>query len=220
MLWDWGVLVCAELNSQNVGMAEEVMVMCHWAGWCNFKENGTDQEGMQAKLLFWKARRYLLPCPTLTYVYLHLDAVNLLQIGVCCFSSLLWAESRVMFVCRCLWCVQLALAHLSSVWCALEYPAQPAVPWETCQGDRGWMGLVLICSTRALPPACTPCSAQATLLMCISLPADRTEPWDGMWPCLSGLLKLRGRLYFVVWIGKWHGHPQLQRSCFALVEEK
>lgn len=52
MLGDWDVLVCAGLDPQSVSMAEEGMVMCHPAGCCHFKENGTGQEGKQAKLLF------------------------------------------------------------------------------------------------------------------------------------------------------------------------
>lgn len=118
---------------------------------------------------------------------------------------------------------------------SLVCPGVPRCSMENVSGGQGMDGPagLVICSTRALPAA--PLCHQPALLAgpnlgpmprplssCISLPADRTEPWDGMWPCLSGLLKLRGRLYFVVWIGKWHGHghPQLQRSCFALVEGK
>lgn len=91
------------------------------------------------------------------------------------------------------------------------------------QAPVGWV----ICSSRVL--LLLPCAtslhsqpwgrAQTT-------PADLLgvfpwiELWDGMWPCLSGLIKLKGRLYFVAWVGKWHGHPQLQRSNFALVGGK
>lgn len=172
---------------------------------------------------------------TLTYT-------NLLQTGVCYFSSLflgrLGHEPPLLFVgsCRCLWCAQLALVHVSPAWCALEYPTQPGVPRQTCHQDRGqawWLGYLQHHGSAChcpLPPSCIPLEDPALgpcpghcpdgLLGVFHCQLTGRSCAKGCGRAQPGLLKLRGRIYFVVWVGKWHGHPQLQSSCFALVEGK
>lgn len=113
-------------------------------------------EGNASQAALLKSKEILASLPHLElYVYLHFSNVNLLQVGVCYFSSFaILAKSGVMFLCscRCLWYVQLALGHLSSLWCALEYSAQPGILWEMCQEtlfcSLDWQGVMAILGYR------------------------------------------------------------------------